>query len=103
MVTLSTSALRVQMGRATARWASSRACLRHCSTVSLRWLVIATQEIVATGYADGTILLVRMGDGAEIVAKKPGDAPVSALAWSAAGNKLAFGTDNGEGGVVDLA
>ena len=29
-------------------------------------------------------------DGAEILAKKPGDAPVSALAWSATGSKLAF-------------
>ena len=44
------------------------------------------QEVVAVGYADGLVLLVRIDDGAEILAKKPGDAPVTALAWDAAGD-----------------
>ena len=61
------------------------------------------QDIVATGYEDGMVLLVRIDDGAEILAKNPGDAPVSALAWSADGTLLAFGTDNGEAGILDLA
>ena len=39
--------------------------------------------IVAVGYADGMVLFVRIEDGAEILVRKPGDAPVSALAWSA--------------------
>ena len=37
------------------------------------------QDIVAAGYDDGMVLLVRMEDGAEILAKRPGDAPVTAL------------------------
>lgn len=61
------------------------------------------QEVVAAGYDDGMVLLVRSEDGAEILAKRPGDAPVSALAWNAAGTKLAWGTEGGEAGVVDLA
>jgi WD40 repeat protein len=61
------------------------------------------QEIVAAGYGDGIILLVRLEDGAEILAKKPGEAPVTALAWSADGMLLAFGTESGEAGVIDLA
>ena len=61
------------------------------------------QDIVAVGYSDGMILLVRIEDGAEILAKKPGDAPVTAMAWSADGTLLAFGTENGEAGIVDLA
>jgi WD40 repeat protein len=61
------------------------------------------QDIVATGYSDGLVLLVRIEDGAEILAKKPGDAPVTALAWSADGLLLAFGTESGEAGVIDLA
>jgi len=61
------------------------------------------QDIVAAGYADGMVLLVRIEDGAEILAKKPGDAPVTALAWSADGTLLAFGSENGEAGVLDLA
>jgi WD40 repeat protein len=60
------------------------------------------QDIVAAGYEDGMVLLVRVEDGAEILAKKPGDAPVTALAWSADGLFLAFGTESGEAGVIDL-
>ena len=61
------------------------------------------EGIVAVGYADGLALIVRMADGAEILAKKPGDAAMSALAWSADGKALAFGTEEGEAGVIDLA
>jgi WD40 repeat protein len=61
------------------------------------------QDIIAAGYSDGLVLLVRIDDGAEILAKKPGDAPVTALAWSADGTLLAFGTESGEAGIVDLA
>jgi len=60
------------------------------------------QDIVAAGYADGMVLLIRIDDGAEILAKKPGDAPVKALAWSADGLFLAWGTESGAAGVVDL-
>ncbi len=61
------------------------------------------QDIVAAGYGDGLVLIVRVEDGAEILAKKPGDTPVTALAWSADGTLLAFGTESGEAGVIDLA
>ena len=61
------------------------------------------QEIVATGFEDGMVMLARIEDGAEILAKQPGGAAVSALAWNADGLKLAFGTEDGEAGIVDLA
>jgi WD40 repeat protein len=61
------------------------------------------QEIVAVGFEDGLIMLCRMDDGAEILARKPGSAPVSALAWDATGAKLAFGTEDGEAGIASLA
>ncbi len=61
------------------------------------------QDIVAAGYGDGMVLLVRIEDGAEILAKKPGDAPITALAWSTDGTRLAFGTESGEAGIVDLS
>ena len=60
------------------------------------------QEMVAVGYADGLVLLVRVEDGAEVLARAPGEGPVAALAWGAAGNLLAFGTEAGEAGVIDL-
>jgi WD40 repeat protein len=61
------------------------------------------QDVVAIGYADGMVLLVRIDDGAEILAKKPGAAPVTALRWNTDGRLLAFGTDDGEAGILDLA
>ena len=60
------------------------------------------QEVVAVGYADGLVLLVRIEDGAEVLAHKPTGVPVSALAWSAAGSTLAFGLEDGEAGAIDL-
>jgi len=60
------------------------------------------QEVVAVGYADGLVLLVRIDDGAEVLAHKPGGAPITAVAWSANGDTLAFGTEDGEAGVIDL-
>ena len=60
------------------------------------------QDVVAVGYADGTVLLVRIDDGAEVLAKKPGAGPVTALGWDAAGTLLAFGTEAGEAGVIDI-
>jgi len=61
------------------------------------------EPVVAAGYADGLLLLVRIEDGAEILAKKPGAAPVTALGWRADGAALAFGTEDGEAGVIDLS
>ena len=60
------------------------------------------QGVVAVGYADGLILLVRLPDGAEVLARKPDGAPVTALAWSADGGLLGFGTEDGDAGVIDL-
>jgi hypothetical protein len=58
---------------------------------------------VAVGYADGTLLLVRIDDGAEVLAKKPGGGAISALAWDAAGTLLVWGTEEGQAGVIDVA
>jgi WD40 repeat protein len=59
-------------------------------------------EVVAVGYANGAVLLVRVEDGAEFMVRKPGTAPVSALAWSKEGDTLAIGTEDGDGSIVGL-
>jgi WD40 repeat protein len=61
------------------------------------------QPILAAGYTDGLVLLVRIEDGAEILAKNRGASAVTALAWNADGNLLAFGTEDGECGMLNLA
>jgi WD40 repeat protein len=61
-----------------------------------------TQDILATGYDNGTILMVRMEDGAEILVRRNGDAPVAALAWNAKGSLLAFADEAGDGGMLEI-
>jgi WD40 repeat protein len=60
------------------------------------------QPVVATGYADGLVLMVRAEDGAEVVVRRPGGSPVSALAWDRENEQFGFGTEDGEAGVVRL-
>jgi WD40 repeat protein len=60
------------------------------------------QGVVAVGYSDGMVLLVRVDDGAEILAHAPGGSPVSALGWDTAGRQLGFGTEAGEAGIAAL-
>jgi WD40 repeat protein len=60
------------------------------------------QDILAAGYGDGTILMVRLQDGAEILVRRNGTAPISALAWNANGTLLAFADEEGEAGWLAL-
>jgi WD40 repeat protein len=60
------------------------------------------QEMVAIGYADGMVMAVRFADSAEVILRQPGDGPISALAWNEPGARLAFGTEQGAAGIVDL-
>ena len=60
------------------------------------------QDILAAGYSDGTILMVRMTDGAEILVRRNGTAPVAALAWNAKGTLLAFAAEDGDAGLLEL-
>jgi WD40 repeat protein len=58
--------------------------------------------VVAQGYDDGCILLCRLTDGAEILARPSADAAVTALAWDKAGQRLLFGTADGGAGLLTM-
>lgn len=60
------------------------------------------EDVVAVGYQDGMILMCRFADSAEVVLRRPGQGPVSTLAWDRAGDRLVFGTEAGEAGIVSL-
>jgi len=60
------------------------------------------QEILAAGYSNGTVLMVRMTDGAEILVRRNNDVPIAALAWNAKGTLLAFSDEAGDGGLLEL-
>ncbi len=61
-----------------------------------------TDAILAAGYADGTVLMVRLSDGAEILVHRNGGAAIAALAWNAKGTLLAFAAEDGEAGLLTL-
>ena len=60
-------------------------------------------EVVAAGFADGLVLLSEIASGKVVPVAPPGGGGVSALAWNGAGTHLAFGTEIGFAGVVDLS
>ena len=60
------------------------------------------QDILAAGYSDGTILMVRLNDSAEILVRRRDASPVSALAWNAKGTLLAFAAKDGDAGLLTL-
>ncbi|MFD0935179.1 WD40 repeat domain-containing protein, partial [Methylobacterium trifolii] len=59
--------------------------------------------VLAMGYEDGCLLLVRFTDASELLVRPAtkGSA-VSALAWDAKGGRLAFGCTDGAAGVLTL-
>ena len=60
------------------------------------------QDILACGYEDGTVLMVRLNDGAEILVRRPGSSPTIALAWNAKGTLLALSDEEGDAGIFPL-
>ena len=59
------------------------------------------QDILAAGYSDGTVLMVRLEDGAEILVRRDGS-PVAGLAWNANGATLAYVCEDGESRASDI-
>lgn len=58
------------------------------------------EPVLAAGYEDGMVLMVRITDGAEILIRKPDEDAVSALAWHGGGGALCYGTLNGAAGLL---
>ena len=56
------------------------------------------QPVVAVGYADGAVRLVRIDDDALILARRPDGQPVSALGWDSCGSDTRIRHRNGRGG-----
>jgi WD40 repeat protein len=61
------------------------------------------EELVAIGFGDGMVLAVRIADSKEALLRRPGKGAVTSLAWNKPGRLLAFGTQAGDCGVVDIA
>ena len=62
-----------------------------------------TDDIVAIGYADGMVLAARVADQKEVLLRRQGKGAVTSMAWDREGRRIAFGTEAGDCGVIDVA
>ncbi|WP_112664599.1 WD40 repeat domain-containing protein [Microvirga flavescens] len=59
--------------------------------------------VLAVGYEDGCILLIRMNDASELLVRPSvKDSGITALAWDKPGKRLAFGCADGQAGILTL-
>jgi len=70
-----------------------------CSRVATHPL----EDVVAAGYEDGTVLLTQLGSERVLPVCTGGRGKVSALCFTPQGGTLAFGTEDGVIGVMDLS
>lgn len=57
----------------------------------------------AAGFQDGVIQLARQEDEGLLLVRRGGRSPITGLAWSKDGKRLAWGTEDGRVGIVDFA
>lgn len=60
-------------------------------------------DVVAAGFADGRVVLADIESQRVMPIAEPGHGAVTALSWNDTGSHLAFGTETGFAGVVDLS
>ena len=60
-------------------------------------------DMIAAGFTDGLVVLADIASERILPVSPPGHGSVSALAWSADGARLAFGTESGFAALVDLS
>ncbi|WP_157015688.1 WD40 repeat domain-containing protein [Mesorhizobium xinjiangense] len=62
-----------------------------------------SDDFVAIGYGDGMVLAARIADQKEVLLRRPGKGAITAMMWDRAGRRIAFGSEAGDCGVVDLS
>jgi WD40 repeat protein len=76
--------------------------LRHARVVKVAFHPHV--NVLAIGYEDGCVLLVRFDDGAELLARRPAEnSAITALAWDKKGGRLAYGAADGQAGILVLS
>jgi WD40 repeat protein len=59
--------------------------------------------VLAIGYEDGWVILIRFTDASELLVRAGGDGTaITALAWDGEGRNLAFGSESGASGLLAL-
>ena len=61
-----------------------------------------SRDLIAAGYANGQVGVMRLGQRDELLVRQDGGGAVTALAWSPDGEHLALGTADGLAAVVSF-
>lgn len=61
-----------------------------------------SQEVVAIGYDDGMVLAARVADQKEVLLRRPGKGAITAMMWDKEERRIAFGSEAGDCGVIDI-
>lgn len=60
-------------------------------------------DVVAIGFGDGMVLAARCADQKEVLLRRPGKGAVTSMAWDSEGRRVAFGSEAGDCGVIDIS
>jgi WD40 repeat protein len=60
-------------------------------------------DYVAIGFSDGMVLAARIADQKEVLLRRPGKGAVTSLGWDDEGRRMAFGSETGDCGVIDIS
>jgi WD40 repeat protein len=61
------------------------------------------EDVLAIGFIDGMVLGVRLADGKEALLRRPGKGAITSMSWSSTGKLLAFASEAGDCGVIDIS
>lgn len=61
------------------------------------------EDVLAIGFVDGMILGVRIADQKEALLRRSGKGAITGLSWSASGKLLAFSSEAGDCGLIDIS
>lgn len=61
------------------------------------------EEVLAIGFIDGMILAVRIADSKEALLRRPGKGAITSMGWSANGKLLAYASEAGDCGIIDIS
>ena len=62
-----------------------------------------TEDVIALGYENGMIMAVKIEDGQVVSIRSEGEGEISSLNWDDTGTRLAFGSIEGEAGIIDVS